>query len=238
VGWTTGEQQARRYNLRDEVDRLVWEFNEDGGHYLTAYKEGQQRFHQQVDEDQLPAYVGREVAEQLLAQPATKTFSGTRQLFDLPENQIIGGKGMIRQYDEMMVRQANKFLAPFGAKVEQLPVKVNKQRVPRLLEDRIAAGEAIKRGQPPAYGPRRSEWREVRNRTAGGVWNGPPNAWTEGMETHLQQLLAQRAALQETTRPSWVVRLTPEIRAKIRAAGLPLMALPLAVAHQREERRE
>jgi hypothetical protein len=45
---------------------------------------------------------------------------------------------------------------------------------------------------------------------------------------------AVKADPAQSQTPAWIVRLTPEMKAKIKAAGLPLMAIPLAVSHDRE----
>jgi hypothetical protein len=76
----------------------------------------------------------------------------------------------------------------------------------------------------------------------------------EGMETFYDELLPKRleklvkpfggtverlhvSTAAEDSAPGWIVRLTPEMKAKIKAAGLPLAAIPFAVSHDQEPQR-
>jgi len=59
--------------------------------------------------------------------------------------------------------------------------------------------------------------------------------WTGRLRDQLERLQQERnLALSSAQTEGWVVRLTPEMKAKIKAAGFPLAAIPLAVSHARD----
>lgn len=70
LAWTTGEQQNKRYSLTKQVDKLVY-YNAEK--YLVGYKDGERVFGKEVERDDLPSYVGRDVAARLLAAPKEGT---------------------------------------------------------------------------------------------------------------------------------------------------------------------
>ena len=175
IGWTVGETQNRRYNLRQVVDRLDL-VDYHGALHLSGWKNGKvlkPLDSKRVNPKELRKLLGKELAEKLLAQPASDPGATGRTYRTLAGKDIdVGGRGMVEFYDKLLPARVQKLLAPFGGKVERMPVQTG-------------------------YG-------KVGDR------------------------------MQIDHEPAWVVRLTPEMKAKIRAAGLPLLALPLAVSHEQE----
>lgn len=73
ISWTTGEQQAERWSLRQVADELKYIPSADGKTGdLIARKDGEKVFHEEVARDKLPEYVGRELADKLLNPPERK----------------------------------------------------------------------------------------------------------------------------------------------------------------------
>jgi hypothetical protein len=117
IGWTTGEQQAERYDLSKHLSRVrIGPSGREGNFYeIQGYGHDGARLVNQNDvpETDLADYVGKELAAKAISDGAaekTKTYYG----LDLK----VGGEGMRGFYDKIMVDYAKKFGKKFGAKVE------------------------------------------------------------------------------------------------------------------------
>lgn len=62
VAWTTGEQQAERWSLRQVADELLYD-----GTQLRGWKDGEPTFNRDINEKDLLDYVGKDLAKQLIA---------------------------------------------------------------------------------------------------------------------------------------------------------------------------
>ena len=116
VGWTTGEQQAERYDLSKQIRELtaspsktpgVWDI-EAWAHTAETALSGS------YPAEKLPEVVGKDLADKIVATPEAKIFRG----LDLK----VGGEGMKGFYDKILVDYANKFGKKFGARVEDRKV--------------------------------------------------------------------------------------------------------------------
>jgi hypothetical protein len=132
LGWTTGEQQAERYDLSKQIRRLLYKKNKDGTFRVSAQHHGRGiLLGDAITEDKLEDFVGKDVArrivegvgeEENLGGPGTttqpkdiwKALSG----LDL----AVGGEGMRNFYDRDLVSYANRFAKKWGAKVEKTKV--------------------------------------------------------------------------------------------------------------------
>jgi hypothetical protein len=65
IAWTTGEQQAERYSLNKQVDKLSYDPQEKT---LEAFRYGSRVINTKVTPEGLPDIIGREATEKLLAQ--------------------------------------------------------------------------------------------------------------------------------------------------------------------------
>lgn len=120
ISWTPGEQQAARYDLSKQVDVLHAKRNPDGTYVLYGELpgthggntgQGLHQFGQNIPENKLADYVGKDIAEKIANNKNNKIeLSGT----DLK----VGGEGMKAFYDKMLVDKANALGKKFGAKVE------------------------------------------------------------------------------------------------------------------------
>ncbi len=133
IAWTTGEQQANRYNLSNQVDKIG--VRRRGGknantYDIYAYKNDEILFDKStVSSQDLPALVGRELAEKIindeqLQHPGNVTdYSG----LDLQ----VGSEGMKGFYDQMLPSMLNKEFnrGKWGnAKVEPIQIGENKTK--------------------------------------------------------------------------------------------------------------
>lgn len=116
VAWTTGEQQAERYDLSKNISEVHY-----SGTNLKAYDHNGNTVLNQtgVQENELDNYIGKEAAQKLIDAPKKGTLRSISGV-DLK----VGGEGMKGFYDKILVDFANKFGKKFGAKVGESTVDV------------------------------------------------------------------------------------------------------------------
>jgi len=118
LAWTTGEQQAERYDLSKQVDEVRIGHNEFG-YYVQAVPVNSDQLITEagLSRDNLSQVVGKDLAARALKDLEGKeggyhkTYSG----IDLK----VGGEGMKGFYDKILVDYANKLGKPYGVKVEE-----------------------------------------------------------------------------------------------------------------------
>jgi len=119
VGLTTGEQQAKRYDLSKQVDELLYKKNADGTYQLSAQANGRgNMLGESIPENKLSDYVGKEVATKIAENSGREVNLGAN---NQPVNMWkglsgidlkVGGEGMKKYYDEIYP----KFLEKYGKK--------------------------------------------------------------------------------------------------------------------------
>jgi len=122
VAWTTGEQQAERYDLSKQVDEVQAFKNENGTFDIEAWKGGSILIEESgINETRIEALVGKDLAEKIVAESGEdiplkggKAYSG--------EALKAGGAGMKGFYDKILVDFANKFGKKYGAKVGEAEI--------------------------------------------------------------------------------------------------------------------
>jgi hypothetical protein len=119
IGWTTGEQQAARYDLSKQVDALDYTELPGGKFAIYGVKDGKQtQLGDTITKEKLPDYVGKEVAEKMIAgQGDESSPSGYKRLAG--ENLKVGGEGMKGFYDKELVNIANDIGKRYGARAEK-----------------------------------------------------------------------------------------------------------------------
>jgi GGDEF domain-containing protein len=117
VAWTTGEQQAERYDLSKQIDELAWiPAGEDKPGYgrLVGSWRDTDVIDQYMAETAIEEYVGKEIANKLLTTPR---IAGESQLRGIDLK--FGGEGMRGFYDKILVDYANKLGKKWGVQVEK-----------------------------------------------------------------------------------------------------------------------
>jgi len=114
IAWTTGEQQADRYDLSKHINEIHY-----SGTNLKAYNhDGQVVISQTgVRPEDLENIIGKEAAEKLIAQEPQGTL---RSL--VGEDLKVGGEGMKAFYDMQLPRVAAKLGKKYGAKVGETTI--------------------------------------------------------------------------------------------------------------------
>lgn len=113
LSWTRGDQQAERYDLSKQIDRVA--YNHTTGQ-LMAWKKGTHKYEGAIPEivetvplNKADDYIGKEAAERLAAAPKEKGIQALSGL-DLK----IGGRGMAAFYDKIVPNVANALLKKLG----------------------------------------------------------------------------------------------------------------------------
>jgi hypothetical protein len=117
VGWTGGEAQAERYDLSNKVSAV--EYLPLTQTLLAFDLSGDEVFNQAVPREKIADYVGKEVAEKLLA-TEPYTIGSRKQVHALKGVDLkLGGEGMIGFYDTILPKEIGKYVKQWGAKVEK-----------------------------------------------------------------------------------------------------------------------
>jgi hypothetical protein len=118
IAWTTGAQQADRYNLAKQVNRI--EYHPESGD-LLAYKEGEPRIVQNTkDQNELLELIGKDAADKLINSKLNSSGFKTIEGDDLR----VGGEGMKGYYDQIVPQTANDILKSMGVTERVRPIGV------------------------------------------------------------------------------------------------------------------
>ncbi len=129
VGWTTGEQQADRYDLSKQVQSVHYRKEDDGTFDVWATgKDGRNVEIGNHNAARLPDVVGKDLAAKIVAgagdlekKPSRPGTTGTRTISGLDLK--VGGEGMKGFYDQMIPSFLNKFGKKYGAKVGETTIR-------------------------------------------------------------------------------------------------------------------
>jgi hypothetical protein len=123
VAWTTGPQQADRYDLSKRLSSVSLHPREDGQLALNAYDHNGHRVIQElVNENNLDDYLGKELAEKLINTPTGGT-SNIRRLDGLDIK--TEHKGMQGYYDNIVPQVANDVIKQLGGKGKVKPISMH-----------------------------------------------------------------------------------------------------------------
>jgi hypothetical protein len=140
IAWTTGKQQADRYNLAQYVDSLeVFDLGE-GAYDVVGFKNNADVVNKTVNsKEELADVIGKELAVKavLKLDSMEKPESGDRYKaarfsgLDL----TIGGQGMRTFYDQKLKRFVEKYVKQWGGKVQQFDLSEQDNNVYKLYKE-------------------------------------------------------------------------------------------------------
>lgn len=121
LAWTTGEQQAERYDLGRQVREINASTEKEGYYDLEIFTKDEQIITRTVDTKSLPDFVGKDLAEKIINSPKIKegkveTFAGG--------NLRVGGEGMKGFYDQILPSFMNKYAKKWGGRVGRSDLKM------------------------------------------------------------------------------------------------------------------
>ena len=125
VAWTTGEQQAERFDLAKQISRVESAYEGNKRYKVSAYDlDGKLVMAENaVSDDKLEDMIGKDLAAKIVefhkgdGDSKTGKFSGV----DLK----VGGEGMKGFYDNILVKFADKFVKKYGAKVGETDIETS-----------------------------------------------------------------------------------------------------------------
>lgn len=133
VTWTTGEQQAARYDLSKQVKAIEYmdgnkalsrEGVPPGSYRIHAVNhDGKVAFDRIVPRGELEGLVGKELAQKIIDDQGSKAgalLSGMKALTGVDLK--LGGEGMRAFYDKMLPNELNKYVKQWGAKVGETTI--------------------------------------------------------------------------------------------------------------------
>lgn len=152
IAWTTGDQQAERYDLSKHVAELAWNTTT---HHLQVFDHRRRIVdNPTVAPDDLADHIGKDAADKLVNSP-TKTIKdqyGTWHVLTGLDLKI-GGEGMRGFYDDILPKFMNKYVRKWGAKVGKTTIKAD--NAPEEVVDKWAAEEPdhpiVKRNRMPVH---------------------------------------------------------------------------------------
>ncbi|TSA41473.1 MAG: hypothetical protein D4R57_00570 [Verrucomicrobiales bacterium] len=165
IAWTTGEQQAERYDLSKQVDNITYGAHKDETYDINVKKDGRiviGKERQSVSE--LENLVGKEVTQKIVDRVGKfpdniHTDGGELSGLDLK----VGGEGMKGFYDKILPSEVNKFVKKWGGRVGQTEI-----------EDFTDSHWLL---EHPEYAPRREHTRAKAQRTL-DEFNSRTPGWT------------------------------------------------------------
>jgi hypothetical protein len=120
IAWTTGEQQAERYDLSKQVDAI--RYKKVGDVFQVEVDSGTSRGlvdgpwdKGAISLPQVEEYFGKEIAERMNSEAGEDGIRGMKELRG--DGLRVGGDGMKAFYDQMLPNEVNKFIKKYGAKV-------------------------------------------------------------------------------------------------------------------------
>lgn len=127
MAWTTGKQQADRYNLRKHIDRITY-IEDTGDLIIHDHNDNMVLDEMNVTPEKLPEYIGADIAKKIMDQDDIPTPEyGNKKIRTLQGVGLeSGGEGMISFYDiggkssQNIPKFLDKYVKQWGAKVSQI----------------------------------------------------------------------------------------------------------------------
>lgn len=133
IAWTTGEQQAERYDLSERVDAVFYTKHGDGRYSVGFGIEGQRNPVGVYEAAKLPDIVGKEVAQKIIDGAGKEishkgTDAATKELTGVDLK--VGGEGMKGFYDQIIPAFLNKYTKKWGGKVVETNIGQKENQIP------------------------------------------------------------------------------------------------------------
>ena len=134
VAWTTGGQQAERYDIGKRVDKIEVHDLYDGLHEVQGFKDGKAVFSQETEngEQGLAELLGKDMARKAysnLHEGKTDYTDEKGRVNFTGDNLQIGGEGMKGFYDQMLPRFMDKYGKKWGVKTGEVTLATPGQEV-------------------------------------------------------------------------------------------------------------
>jgi hypothetical protein len=127
ITWTTGQQQADRYDLAQHVSAIRYDPHNKALEFLPPNfggamdREWRIFREQKIEPEEIAGIIGKEPARKLLATPRGGGFPAEHEISGLDLK--VGGEWANKLYDESMVNRFNKIGKRYGVKVEDISLR-------------------------------------------------------------------------------------------------------------------
>lgn len=226
IGWTTGEQQAKRYDLRKHVQSIKVLHRPDGTYQIQMLSNGHpdsdyETLVQSAPKEKLPEYIGKELSQKVAEQRQgeEREYSG----LDL----VVGGAGMHGFYDRILPAELNKFFGKptwGNARVGETEIAIKTFHLKRYEGPSWTIDELrqeLRSGRHPAT--LEAQIRDVITAMETG------DTWNEAIDRHgstaLAEALGGKKDSQRVLERVWYLPVTPEMRQRALEEGMPLFSL-------------
>lgn len=131
LAWTTGQQQADRYDLSKRIDRLSWVHHDDDRTYsLFGSRRDREVFSRTIPEHELDHWVGLDLGNRIRAGEGgvSEITAGTRPFREISGLDLrVGGESLRALYDQMIPQFVNKFAKQWGARAGEVQLPAGKR---------------------------------------------------------------------------------------------------------------
>ncbi len=153
VAWTTGMQQAERYDLGKMVDEIRVIDAYDGVHEVMGFKDGKRVFDRDVagGERGLSELIGKDMARKAysnLHEGRTEYLVNDAYVSLTGKDLAIGGEGMRGFYDQMLPRFMDKYGKKWGVKTGEVTLDTPGKEVMHSVDVTPEMKESVMQGQP------------------------------------------------------------------------------------------
>jgi hypothetical protein len=206
VSWTTGAQQAERYDLSKSVDNVLVKKNGDGTFAIKAQKNGDTLSQNpSVKDSELEDLLGKDLSEKV------RSFKGQSETF-AGNDLKVGGEGMKGFYDKMIPDYMAKIGKKYGVKPEKIDIPTDKFSINSAKNDRNAF----------------IRWAQLeKNKDIQALEDIGDEKTLNKLRKQYQESLKD---YKKNTQQVWTMKITPEMRKEILEKGLPLYSVGGAVA--------
>jgi len=150
VAWTTGEQQAERYDLSKQVENVIATPRDNGLYDISIGLKGNTRSedYKSKTPEQLEGIIGKELTQKIVNNEGTRIPRTTAKnpiKYNYEGNDLkVGGEGMKDFYDNIIKSTASKLIKKYGGRVETIEMETGTQQsftiTPELAQVAMSEG--------------------------------------------------------------------------------------------------
>jgi hypothetical protein len=120
IAITPGAEQAKRYDLSQQIEKIDYNKFDSGQNELKAWDKNGKLVLQKYGptQDEVADYIGKEAAEKLFSATPKDNHMGGQRYSLIGEELQVGGEGMQGFYDKMIPDYLNSFGKKYGSQVE------------------------------------------------------------------------------------------------------------------------
>lgn len=148
VAWTTGDQQAERYDLGKSIDYIEAQRNENGTYNLNVATDDDSHYVQEdnISESRLSEVLGKDMMQSIVM--GTQDSEDGSVIIE-GDGLRIGGEGMKAFYDQMLPSFVRKYAKKWGATVGEVTMPdLEKNNTMHSVDVTPAMRESVMQGQP------------------------------------------------------------------------------------------